>query len=266
MRSQRDLQRQVKAAKIAGDGTDGAASEATELQRSEDAEKVALKIGGSLAASGKARLVPKASVFGDSEAGGSSGGGDGGASASAVGGGSAAGASGVGGVAAAAPGKRPVSAIESLMREEKAKKERAEAAAAAAAASASASAAAAADGRSDYWLAEGIIVKVVNKRLAEGGYYKRKGVVEKVAGKYTAHVRMNDSGDLLKLDQDDLETVIPDLGKRVLVVNGRWRGEVARVLAMDQERFCVAVELVGGPDAGRKLDRMEYEDVCKLHR
>ena len=43
-------------------------------------------------------------------------------------------------------------------------------------------------------------------------------------------------------------------------------GEVARVLAMDQERFCVAVELVGGPDAGRKLDRMEYEDVCKLHR
>ena len=29
----------------------------------------------------------------------------------------------------------------------------------------------------DDWLAEDVVVKVVNKRLAEGAYYKRKGVM-----------------------------------------------------------------------------------------
>ena len=33
----------------------------------------------------------------------------------------------------------------------------------------------------------------------------------RVVGRFTAHVRMNDSADLLKLDQDDLQTVIPSV-------------------------------------------------------
>ena len=36
-----------------------------------------------------------------------------------------------------------------------------------------------------------------------------KGVVEKLVDKYTAHVRMNSDGTLIKLDSDDLETVVP---------------------------------------------------------
>ena len=32
-----------------------------------------------------------------------------------------------------------------------------------------------AKGRKDYWLHEGIVVKVLNKRLGDGKYYKEKG-------------------------------------------------------------------------------------------
>ena len=31
--------------------------------------------------------------------------------------------------------------------------------------------------RRDYWLFEGIVVKVMSKSLAEKGYYKKKGIV-----------------------------------------------------------------------------------------
>ena len=51
-----------------------------------------------------------------------------------------------------------------------------------------------------------------------------KAVVEKLVDRYTAHVRLNIDGALLKLDQDDLETVVPQVGSRVLLVNGRCCG------------------------------------------
>ena len=84
--------------------------------------------------------------------------------------------------------------------------------------------------------------------------------LHQVCRRYTAHVRMTSSGDLLKLDQDDLETVIPAAGGRVLLVNGAWRGESATLLDMNETSFCVRVKL----DTGRVLDAVEYEDVCKL--
>ncbi|ELK23538.1 DNA/RNA-binding protein KIN17 [Myotis davidii] len=62
--------------------------------------------------------------------------------------------------------------------------------------------------RTDYWLQPEIIVKIITKRLGEK-YHKKKGIVKEVIDKYTAVVKMIDSGDKLKLDQTHLETVIP---------------------------------------------------------
>ena len=52
------------------------------------------------------------------------------------------------------------STLEELIREEEKKKEKIN--------------------RKDYWLHEEIIVKVMNKALAEKGYYKQKGVVRRI--------------------------------------------------------------------------------------
>lgn len=55
------------------------------------------------------------------------------------------------------------------------------------------------------------MVKIVTKKLGEK-YYKKKGVVEEVKDKYTAYVKLIDSGEKLKLDQTHLETVLPAVG------------------------------------------------------
>jgi len=103
----------------------------------------------------------------------------------------------------------------------------------------------------------------MNKTLRDGKYYKQKGVIEKVVERDAAHVRMNASGDLIKVDQMDLETVIPSEGGRVVFVNGAFRGERARLLSINVDRFCVSVKIDGGQHAGRVVDGVEYEDVCK---
>ena len=70
--------------------------------------------------------------------------------------------------------------------------------------------------RKDYWLHTGIAVKILNKRVGDGQYYKEKGVVEKVIDRYVGEVRLAD-GVRLRLDQQDLETVIPKVGSRSCV-------------------------------------------------
>jgi hypothetical protein len=77
------------------------------------------------------------------------------------------------------------------------------------------------------WLHQGIVVKVLNKKLADGKYAGRKGtsrvrcpavagadggdagVVVRVERQFAAAVRMLEGGDLLLMDQNDLQTVLP---------------------------------------------------------
>lgn len=63
--------------------------------------------------------------------------------------------------------------------------------------------------RKDYWLHPGIQVKIVNKTLSDGRFYKQKGVVVRVLDEYVGEVRVQDTQTLIRLDQADLETVIP---------------------------------------------------------
>ncbi|MBN3325595.1 KIN17 protein, partial [Atractosteus spatula] len=96
--------------------------------------------------------------------------------------------------------------------------------------------------RVDYWLHPNIIVKVVTKKLGEK-YFKKKGVIKEVQEKYTAIVKMTDSGDKLKLDQSHLETVIPAPGKRVLVLNGSYREMEAILESIDERTFSATLIL-----------------------
>lgn len=76
------------------------------------------------------------------------------------------------------PGSSRKCALDDILIEEETKKER--------------------KNRKDYWLCEEIVVKVTASSLGEK-YYKKKGLVEEVLDKYTATVRMLDSGDLIKV-------------------------------------------------------------------
>ncbi|CAH8278210.1 unnamed protein product [Arabidopsis lyrata] len=136
------------------------------------------------------------------------------------------------------------SALDELMKEEEKKKARMN--------------------RKDYWLFEGIIVKVMSKALAEKGYYKQKGVVKKVVDKYVGEIEMLDSKHVLRVDQVELETVLPQIGGIVKIVNGAYRRSNARLLGLDTEKFCAKVQIEKSVYDGRVIRSIEYEDICKL--
>uniref|UniRef100_A0A8C5UVY7 DNA/RNA-binding protein KIN17 n=1 Tax=Microcebus murinus TaxID=30608 RepID=A0A8C5UVY7_MICMU len=112
--------------------------------------------------------------------------------------------------------------------------------------------------RTDYWLQPEIIVKIITKKLGDK-YHKKKGIVKEVIDKYTAVVKMIDSGDKLKLDQTHLETVIPAPGKRILVLNGGYRGNEGTLESINEKTFSatIVIETV-------KLKEFNIEDISKL--
>ena len=77
------------------------------------------------------------------------------------------------------------------------------------------------------------------------------------------------TGDVIRVDQDECETVIPRVGGQVLIVNGRGRGHTAVVRAIHEDKYCCDVAILKefaktcGPE-GLLLTRVEYEDVSKL--
>ena len=86
-----------------------------------------------------------------------------------------------------------------------------------------------------------------------------------LGGGFVGEIEMIDGGDLLRVDQAHLETVIPSVGGRVRVLAGPAVGCLAELLALDVERFKarVRVDLRGGEMAGREV-ALEYEEVCKV--
>lgn len=116
--------------------------------------------------------------------------------------------------------------------------------------------------RTDNWLQPNIVVKVITKRLGDR-YHKKKAVVTEVRDKYTAVVKMIDSGDKLKLDQNHVETVIPAPGKRVLILNGPYRDAEALLEGINEKNFSAQLTLDSGQQKGKTVD-VAYEDFCKL--
>jgi DNA/RNA-binding protein KIN17 len=55
---------------------------------------------------------------------------------------------------------------------------------------------------------------------------------------------MLDTNDKIRIDQAHVETVIPAIGKKVLVVNGAYRGQQAILEDIHQDTFSVDITLL----------------------
>lgn len=109
------------------------------------------------------------------------------------------------------------------------------------------------------WVMPNIVVKVLSPSLKEHGYYKKKGRVLNVEG-FVAEVEMIDSKDVLRVDQDELETVIPSPGRQVKVVKGAYRGLLGKLESLEKEKFGAYIKL---PDQNEPIF-LEYECFCKV--
>lgn len=116
--------------------------------------------------------------------------------------------------------------------------------------------------RKENWIEKNLIVKVVTKKVPEK-YQKKKGVIERVENRFLAHVRMSESNALIKIDQNDLETVIPKEGSLVKIVNGAYHGEIAKLIKVNQEAINATVRIEKGYHKDRQVD-VEFEDICKF--
>lgn len=119
--------------------------------------------------------------------------------------------------------------------------------------------------RKDYWLHKDIVVRIVTNKLGEK-YYKKKAIVTDIQDKYTGVVKLIDSGTTIKLDQAHLESVLPALGKKVIVLNGAYRGEIANLESINVDKFNAKITLSSGNFKGRSVNSIQYEDISKLYQ
>ncbi|XP_078036406.1 kin17 DNA and RNA binding protein [Augochlora pura] len=114
------------------------------------------------------------------------------------------------------------------------------------------------------WLREGLTVKLVTKSLGEK-YYKSKGIIESVESQnFVAKVKLKSPEDVenhvIKVDQEYLETVIPAIGKDVLVLWGKYKGMKGVVYKLHIENYSIDVQLKRD---GTIIKKLPYEQVCK---
>ncbi|XP_031840547.1 kin17 DNA and RNA binding protein [Nomia melanderi] len=114
------------------------------------------------------------------------------------------------------------------------------------------------------WLREGLTVKIITKNLGER-YYKAKGVVQSVENRnFLAKVKLKSPEEvenhIIKIDQEHLETVIPAIGKDVVILWGKHKGKKGIVYKLHIENYSIDVELKRDGTIVRKLP---YEQVCK---
>jgi len=95
------------------------------------------------------------------------------------------------------------------------------------------------------WIRPNIIVKIITKSLGDK-YYKKKGRIVEVIDDFAAVVVLNESGSKLKLDQEHLETVIPSVGREVVVLWGKHGGKDAVLKNVDTKEFSAKLLLAGG--------------------
>ena len=105
-------------------------------------------------------------------------------------------------------------------------------------------------------------MRIIHKQLADGAYFRKKAFVEQVIDAYTAQVVTDDDAAVtLRLDQADLETVVPKKpGERVRILRGQHRGSKAVVLELDKQSCTATVELKNKT----KLERVSYDDFSRL--
>jgi DNA/RNA-binding protein KIN17 len=260
-RAQRKIEKQIREAARANGGD--VVTQTTKLLRKDDSEKITVKVG---AVVGAKRKLVSMSMSGSDDAASNPSEAKNEAKNEAKSEAKKPATS-----APNAPKNAPkLSALDQIMLENENRKKAAEAAEASAEAAAQAKLDEEAalkkkektNKRQDYWLHRDIVVKIKNKSLGGGKFYKQKGVVLNVVEKYGAEVKVIGGDEVVVFDQDDLETVVGSTGGRVLICNGYGRGEKCELLEIKIDDFCGVLKVL---ETGEVLDKVEYEDFSKLH-
>jgi hypothetical protein len=101
------------------------------------------------------------------------------------------------------------------------------------------------------WVVPMARVRVVSQKVGQGKYFKKKGVIQDVVSHKVCLLKMDESGKILEdIKQSVLETVIPSVGKHVVVVNqsNKYRNLTGRLMEKNLKKEKVYVQLDDVPD------------------
>ena len=116
------------------------------------------------------------------------------------------------------------------------------------------------------WLLPNISVKVITKDLGDK-FYKKKGKVIKIVkdNQFEGMVQMYKTNVTVKLDQTHVETIIPAIGRDVLILCGKYRGRKGKINRINSEIGSVAVDLYETrSNKARLLGNVKYHECSKL--
>ena len=82
----------------------------------------------------------------------------------------------------------------------------------------------------------GLVVRLLNHSLNNGAFFHQVGIVRRTVDVFGGEVHM-ETGDIIVVDQEECEPVLPAVGQCGICVRGKWANEGrVRVVAMGLER------------------------------
>jgi len=108
------------------------------------------------------------------------------------------------------------------------------------------------------WLQPHLRVKIIDKAL--GKHYKKKCVIQDIIAGGKCIVKTDDGRAVEGLRKHQLQTCVPSVNERVLVVLGEHRGEAGRVLEKNSEKDKVVVQIEHDMEARV----FNFDDVCEF--
>lgn len=111
------------------------------------------------------------------------------------------------------------------------------------------------------WLRSHIRVRFVSKSFMGGRLYLKKGRVIDVIRPRVCDILLDESGEILQeVRQDHLETALPKRGGRVIVVGGKYKGQIGKLLERDSENDVGVVQL----EDNFEMSKFNLEDLAEL--
>jgi len=110
------------------------------------------------------------------------------------------------------------------------------------------------------WVRHSIHVKIRNKSLRGGAYYSKRASVIDILPGGKCQLKLAGSGEILDdIRQDDLETIVPGEGGKIIVVLGESKGQLGKVIEKEANRNKVHVQM----DADLDIQTFSLDDVAE---
>ena len=104
------------------------------------------------------------------------------------------------------------------------------------------------------WLKQGIIVRIIDENSK---YYKTKAIVEDILNEKDFSLLMNDNTINIDFSEEDLETVIPNIGEKVLILDKNQKG---KLIERNKKENKVIVQIFND----LSLVELTQDDICSI--